>query len=141
VEGNEPAIKALLESGADVNQAAKDGRTSLFFAAQIGHEAAVRRLLEGGADVNRAKEDGTTPLHVAAQEGQEAAVQLLLEGGADVNRATEGGATPLYVAKATAPLLASAAAVERLLLRAGAGAKKLSMGDRLKAKAARAGYL
>ena len=56
-------MKALLESGAEVNHANKNGSTALYVAAQSGHVRATRALLEAGAEVNRAYNKGRTPLY------------------------------------------------------------------------------
>ena len=57
------------EAGAEVGQAANDGRTALIEAAAAGHEAAMRVLLEAGADVEARSHDGKTALLWAAGRG------------------------------------------------------------------------
>ena len=60
-------IVALLENGADINHAGRDGRkgTSLYWAALQGHEEIVRLLLSKGADANEVDNVGKKPIDVA----------------------------------------------------------------------------
>jgi ankyrin repeat protein len=60
-EGQETVVRALLEAGADVNQAMDNGGTPLNVAAQNGHAAIVRALIDLGADFNNATDNGGTP--------------------------------------------------------------------------------
>ena len=100
--GHEGAVKELLESGVDVDQARADnGVTPLYLASQEGHEGVTDLLLKAGADVDKAETTlfGSTPLCIAAENGHEGVVEQLLKAGADVNKAaTANGATPLYIA-------------------------------------------
>ena len=96
--GHVDAAQSLLEKGADVNRAMRNGRTPLWIACDKGHVDVARLLLDKGADVNRAMKDGATPLFVACQEGRVDAVRLLLDKGADVNKADGAGVTPLWTA-------------------------------------------
>ena len=70
-------MRALMELGADVNQARDDGVTALYIAAQLGHETVVRATIEAGADVNQATDNEWTPLSIAAWKGHTAIVQIL----------------------------------------------------------------
>ena len=88
--GNLPAVRALLESGWDVNRPfVTIGFPALHHAAGRGHTAVVKVLIEAGADVNFASQNeaGETPLSIAAEYGHEAVVNALIEAGADVNLA------------------------------------------------------
>ena len=106
--GNVPAVRALLESGVDVNKVLnRDNSTALYVAAFCGHAALARALIEKGADVNKAASQGTlsgnplhnvTPVYQAAEKGHTHVVMELIKAGADVNLATSGGFTPLYIA-------------------------------------------
>ena len=98
-EGRVDAARLLLEKGAAVDWATKDGATPLYVACAYGHVGAARLVLEKGAEVDRATEKGATPLFIACQEGHVDAARLLLEKGADVNKADKLGATPLDAAK------------------------------------------
>ena len=109
--GNLPAIRALLQSGVDVNEPmfefvpSLQDVTALWFASHLGHAAVVKELIEAGADVNvRATVKGgdsgnsfsdITPLHLAAKEGHTPVVAELIRAGADVNIPISEGTTPL----------------------------------------------
>ena len=117
--GNLPAIRALLQSGVDVNEPLDGfahgckGMTALWYASRWGHAAVVKELIEAGADVNvrasvpivnrsaLAKSviiSDVTPLHAAAQERHTPVVIELIKAGADVNVPRSDGVTPLYSA-------------------------------------------
>ena len=70
-------VRALIQAGADFNEAMDVGWTPMYVAAEKGHEVVVRALIEVGADVNKARDNGWTPLSIAAQEGHTAIVQIL----------------------------------------------------------------
>lgn len=86
----------LLEQGADVNAAAQNGETPLYWALSNGHLEVSRLLLDNGADVKTVAQDGETLLHLASRRGLPEFVWLLLEYNADVNATTKNGETPLY---------------------------------------------
>ena len=99
-KGDVPALRALLEAGADPNEWDADGLTALTLAMDRtlegeGSEAA-RVLLAHGADVNRANDGGSTPLSHAAFLCNLELVQLFLDSGADVNIQMETGETALF---------------------------------------------
>ena len=98
LNGQVSMVRALMELGADVNQARDDGVTPLYIAAEKGYDTLVRALIELGADINKARNTGATPLYDAAYNGHEAIVRALTESGADVNKATDKGWTPLAIA-------------------------------------------
>ena len=105
--------RKLLEAGADVHAATKDGWTALMLAAYGGHVEIAKLLLEGGADVHAATKDGWTALMAATRHVE--MVKLMLETGADANAADKEGKTALTLAAQCGRM-----EVVKLLLRAGA---------------------
>jgi hypothetical protein len=106
--GNLPAIRALLQSGVDVNEHIPHvivDISPLWHASLWGHAAVVKELIEAGADVNvratvKHKTSGSsfsdiTPLHMAANKGHTPVVAELIRAGADVNIPSSDGTTPL----------------------------------------------
>src|SRR3569832_237685 len=111
--GNADAVRAVVESGARVNeipngfrawtwtgaklstkqqglaQTASVGDTALIVAARLGHEAAVDYLLNHGADPALANPHGDTPLSVAAEQGHARIVSLILAKGIDPDEGRE----------------------------------------------------
>jgi uncharacterized protein len=76
----------LLDHGADVARAVRDGETPLMAAARSGNQEAVQLLLERGSDPNAAETlGGQTALMWAAAEGHLEIVNALLGAGADPN--------------------------------------------------------
>ena len=136
-KGNLPAVRALLESGLDVNQRlTRHKRTALHVAIMFGRAAVMKALIEAGADVNKpvslyaVDESGTrgvlhnvTPVCYAAQEGNTHIVMELIKGGADVNQATSEGFTPLYIAA-----YRGHEGIVALLIQAGADVRKACKG-------------
>jgi ankyrin repeat protein len=93
-EGDLDCVKALLEGGADINEAVGAGggpRTG-------DSEGTVRRRGTGFAFRRRAEgvTPGMTPLLVAAARGYEDVALLLLEKGANPNAVDEDGMTALH---------------------------------------------
>ncbi|CAM0871169.1 unnamed protein product [Alopecurus aequalis] len=113
--GNLPAVRFLLDHGADLHQENEEGATVLHVAAMKGKCEIVKLLLSKGADVNGISEEGT-PLHLAAIKGHESTVEVLLQHHADVNNILPSClATPLDVA-----VFAANTACVKLLIQAGA---------------------
>ena len=100
--GDAAAVRALLQTGAEVNAARGDGITALHLAAEHGHAEAARTLLDAGAAVERGTRIGHyTPLHLAARGGHGDVVALLLDAGADpLASTTNSHATALHLAAA-----------------------------------------
>lgn len=100
-------IKRLIQSGADINARAEDGRTALMTAAYFDFPAAVRELLKANADVRLSDDFGDPALvHAVGRglwlgpgPGLSAALltmQLLLDNGADPNQRSERSGPPLF---------------------------------------------
>lgn len=96
--GRTETVRALLEKGADVNAARKDGVTALMIAASADDRATVRYLLEKGAKVNAKDDVQWTPLFSAAFAGRTDVVRTLLDNGANINEVDSVGQTALMVA-------------------------------------------
>lgn len=84
-KGHDKCIRALLDSGADVDAINSTGLTALHLAASNGHIDVVTTLLIHDANVEAADDSGWTALHHAASNAREAIVRLLTKGGADTN--------------------------------------------------------
>jgi uncharacterized protein len=121
-----PAIRALLDRGANPNVAAKDGSTPLMIAAGFGARRggaeedvvekagradpldAIKLYVAAGATINAANEAGNTALHYAALTGSTRSVEYLAANGAALDVTNKLGKTPLDLANpkgATASLL------------------------------------
>ena len=72
ITGHVDAARLLLDKGADVNRATKDGQTPLYIACDYRHVDAARLLLDQGADING--RTSTARRHFDA-------VRLLLDNG------------------------------------------------------------
>jgi hypothetical protein len=101
VDGDAPAVAALLLAGASVEAVDDQGCTALQVAAYGGHTSVVQLLLAAHAAVHAADVDGYKPLHWAAQGGHAAVLQLLLDAQAAVNAADAREAQPCTVPLAT----------------------------------------
>jgi ankyrin repeat protein len=102
-EGATEAVRALAESGANLNLTDPEGTTALIIAVINGHYDVVSALIEKGADPNIADIKGMTPLYAAVDmhtigdtfgrpypakpviDGSLDAARELIKGGADVN--------------------------------------------------------
>ncbi len=100
--GDLEAVRTLVRSGSDVNEAQGDGMTALHWAADRGDVELARVLLFAGANPEAGTRIGRyTPLHLAARQGRHDVALLLLEEGADpMARTTNSGVTPLHLAAA-----------------------------------------
>jgi len=99
VQLNDPVlVKALLDSGSDINEKDELGETPLHTAAVGGYREIVSLLIEKGADVNARDVRGLTPVHAAAWMGYPEIIGLLIDHGADINARDKDGVTPLHAA-------------------------------------------
>lgn len=93
-------IERLLPATAEanVNLAAKDGRTALMLAAGQARADLVQELLTAGAEINVANSRGGTALMYSAVTGDTPTVKMLLAHGAAVNARATNGWTAVMVA-------------------------------------------
>jgi len=96
--GKVDALRALLQKGANVNEADGDGSTALHWASYRNDIDSADLLIKAGAKVNAKTDLGVTPLWTASQNGSDAMVKRLLQAGADPNIALLSGETSLMVA-------------------------------------------
>ncbi|HEX3644784.1 MAG TPA: ankyrin repeat domain-containing protein, partial [Vicinamibacterales bacterium] len=114
--------RLLLDRGAKVNVASKQGRTALFVAAMSdGSAPIVRMLIAKGADVRAKDAFQNTVLTAAAYGNDLDTIRLVLDAGVDVNAAGVTGVTPLLGASYNGNL-----AAVRLFLSKGANANAVA---------------
>lgn len=80
--GNEDAVRALLEYKANPNVAFRDGITPLIAATESGSPSVVRLLLDHGAEVNHKTTSGYTALKVAKDTNRSSVISILTQAGA-----------------------------------------------------------
>eukprot|EP00731_Ephydatia_muelleri_P032866 Em0024g410a len=93
-------MKTLIEAGANIDQADKDGWTPLGVASYSGHIEIVKRIIEAGANVNHISKKGSCSLGTACNMGHLDVVKALLEAGANINQADKVSCSrfsPVYV--------------------------------------------
>jgi ankyrin repeat protein len=113
--GDETAVAAMIQHGADVNAPEANGTTALHWAVYQQDAALVKRLLEAHAKVSVVNQFGYTPMQEAALSGNADIIKMLLAAGADVESANAEGQTALMVVSRTGNVAAA-----KLLLIAGA---------------------
>jgi uncharacterized protein len=121
-QGDQAAVRQLLQHKADVNAPQPDGMTALHWAATRDDVPLAKILLAAGAQTSPKTRLGElTPLFIAAKRGSVPMIETLLKSGANANTTDSTGATPLMLASAAG----SAEAVEMLLAhQAGVNAKE-----------------
>ncbi|KAB1281079.1 putative ankyrin repeat domain-containing protein 31 [Camelus dromedarius] len=112
--GNLSLVKALVQSGADVNLKDNAGWTPLREAASEGCNDTIVELLKANAKVNCGNLDGILPLHDAVANNHLKATEILLQHGANPNQKDKKQKTALDEAddENTKELLKSYGAVE-----------------------------
>jgi ankyrin repeat protein len=95
--GNAETVQALLEAGADVNQASRESMkvSALFSAGAARRPDIAAMLLAKGANPNLRAAGGLTVVHEAIITGQLDLAAMLLEHGADLNVKDDAGKTPM----------------------------------------------
>ena len=109
--GSIERMRAVLQSGADINASQGDGARALHWAAHRDDMAAADLLIGAGAAVDAANDLGATPLWLASLNGSARMVARLLEAGASPNFTLTSGETPLMAAARSG----SVEAVQRLI--------------------------
>ena len=83
--GHDRSVRAMLDSGADVDAVNSTGFTALHLAARNGYIDVMKTLLKHDANIDATDESGWTALYYAANNDCEAVVRLLTNRGADLN--------------------------------------------------------
>lgn len=93
-------IKRLVQLGmnCDIDNGGGDGRTPLFYAAEMGHVHVVSELLAMGAVPDGPDVMGICPLSLACQQGHTDVVERLLRAGVNVHHRDEFGVQALNFA-------------------------------------------
>jgi uncharacterized protein len=97
-QGDQQAVRSLLNSGAEVDVGGADGMTALIWAALRNDAELVALLLRAGADVKAANDYGATALYAAAANAAPGITAMLLAAGADADTHLLSGETPLMEA-------------------------------------------
>ena len=100
-QGDQEAVRSLLQQGADVNAREADGATALAWATHRADSKTVELLLSAGADPSAASDYGVTPLSLACTNRDGVLVDRLLRAGAEPNAAKWTGETPLMTCAGT----------------------------------------
>ena len=112
--GRQDCVRLLLQRGAKVDLARRDGATPLFKACHKGHESVVKEIMKynprldtlqvrhntpvSNTELTPFTQNGWTCLHAAALSGHSNLVVTLVEAGADPNLVNLSGFTALDVA-------------------------------------------
>ena len=99
LQGDEKAVRILLDQGADPDSRGQKGFTPLQMAAFYGYSRIACALLAHGASVNKTDTDHeSTPLIHAAMQGSSDVASILLAKGAAVDHPDKTGFTALHYA-------------------------------------------
>jgi len=93
-------MTALIEAGAEINLANRDGETPLHWAATTGTFLAVKALADAGADLNvQDVSAGNTPLHAAVSHDDIVLIHYLISKNARTDIRNNAELTALELAK------------------------------------------
>jgi len=95
-DGDEAALKQMLDQGVDVNARDAAENTALHLATKHGHQNIMDLLIEHAADVNAQNDSSSTPLHLTERNME--SIRILLEAGADPNLQDKDWNYPYYFA-------------------------------------------
>lgn len=94
--GRSDVVKALLDSGVDVNAIDGAGQTALHYAARLKTLPMMRVLISKGANVNARDDDGWTPLTSTTSFQDAELSRVLLDAGGDPDITAHNGLSELY---------------------------------------------
>ena len=102
--GNLDTVQALIDSGADVNQADEHGKTALHYAAASCNNDVLELLIARGVNVNQADNDGRLAIHYS--RGNSKGLDLLIPqiSAELINHADKDGMTVLHLTAASGRL-------------------------------------
>jgi ankyrin repeat protein len=98
MDGNRPAVAALVQQKADVNTPQPDGSTAIQWAAYRNDLQMADILIAAGADVKARSREGATAMYLASINGSALMIEKLLKAGADPNERGPEDETPLMLA-------------------------------------------
>jgi ankyrin repeat protein len=97
-DGNDSAVRVLVEMGADIDRQDNDGWTALMVAAANVQSSCVELLVALGADVSLVNKQGRAACHVAADWQRPASLCALVAAGGDLDQCDNKGETPRMIA-------------------------------------------
>jgi ankyrin repeat protein len=96
--GNDLAVRVLVELGAEIDRQNNNGWTALHYAAEKAQSSCVELLLAIGADVNLVETNGQTACHFAALYKRPASLCALVAAGGDLDRPNKEREAPRMIA-------------------------------------------
>lgn len=84
-------VRELIDQGADINRADKEGWTPLVLGIADNDRDMVKILLDNGADTNKAGIHGFTPLSMAIAQKNSVIAKMLIDAGGNPNAINEEG--------------------------------------------------